>query len=73
MRDGYKIIDMDTHVNPDFQVLEKYVEPSFRPRLEELTPYLRKREAADGGFRTSLSIGPVRFNRFPGEAPDAAG
>lgn len=72
MRDGYKVIDMDTHVNPDFTVLEKFVEPSFRPRLEDLAPYIRQRQAVEGGSRKSLSIGPVRFNRFPGTAPDAS-
>ena len=33
MKDSYKVIDMDTHVNPSLDVLEKYVDPAFRPRL----------------------------------------
>ena len=30
MKDGYKVIDMDTHVNPALDVLEKYVDPACR-------------------------------------------
>ena len=41
MKDGYRVLDMDTHVNPSLEVLAKYVDPSFRPRLEELKPYHR--------------------------------
>jgi hypothetical protein len=33
MKKGYKVIDMDTHVGPSFDVLCEYVDPSFRPRL----------------------------------------
>jgi hypothetical protein len=39
MKDGYKVIDMDTHVNASIDVLEKDVAPDFRPRLAELQPY----------------------------------
>ena len=39
MRNGYKIYDSDTHVFPSAETLERYVEPSFRPRLEELAPF----------------------------------
>ena len=81
MRDGYKIIDMDTHVNPAMEVLEKYVEPSFRPRFEELKPYYRTRKVAvDGTFgvgsqtevsRSGITVGAIPFDRFPGTAPKA--
>src|SRR6266849_9758699 len=39
MRNGFKVYDVDTHVMPIAEVLERYVDPSFRPRLAELTPY----------------------------------
>src|SRR5256885_104766 len=39
MKDGYRAFDADTHVNPAAEVLERYVDPSFRPRLAELDPY----------------------------------
>ena len=39
MRDGYKAFDADTHVNPASEVLDRYVDPSFRPRLPELAAH----------------------------------
>ena len=71
MRDGYKVIDMDTHVNPSIEVLEKYVEPGFRPRLAELKPYysVRQRSRPDGTIQTSktITVAPIPYDRFPGE------
>ncbi len=71
MRDGYKIIDMDTHVNPAMEVLEKYVEPSFRPRIDELKPYYRTRKSPDGEVRSGITVGAIPFDRFPGTEPKA--
>ena len=39
MRNGFKVYDADTHVMPIAEILEQYVDPSFRPRLPELAPY----------------------------------
>jgi len=39
MRAGLHVYDADTHVNPAAEVLERYVDPGFRPRLAELAPY----------------------------------
>jgi hypothetical protein len=39
MRDGLRVYDADTHVNPAAEVLERYVDPSFRPRLDDLARY----------------------------------
>ena len=39
MRAGLRIYDSDTHVNPAAEVLDRYVDPEFRPRLAELAPY----------------------------------
>ena len=64
MRNGYRVIDIDTHVNPSYDTLVKYVDPSFRSRLDELKPYIR----TVGGYR-ALSIASIPFDRFPGEAP----
>ena len=64
MKKGYKVIDIDTHVNPSYDTLVKYVDPSFRPRLDELTPYLRK-----VGDYTALSLASIPFDRFPGDPP----
>ena len=35
MRGGWRAFDADTHVNPAAEVLERYVDPDFRPRLGE--------------------------------------
>ena len=71
MRDGYKVIDMDTHVQPSMEVLAKYVEPSFRPRMDELKPYHRARTGADGVTRTGITVGAIPYDRFPGVTPKA--
>ena len=42
----------------------KYVDSSFRSRLDELKPYLRT-----VGSYTALSMASIPFDRFPGEAP----
>ena len=42
MRNGFKVYDVDTHVMPMAEVLEQYVDPSFRPRLPELETNLRR-------------------------------
>jgi uncharacterized protein len=39
MRNGLQAWDADTHVNPAAEVLERYVDPAFRPRLADLAPY----------------------------------
>jgi len=39
MKNGFRVYDSDTHVNPAAEVLERYVDPGFRPRLAELEPY----------------------------------
>jgi predicted TIM-barrel fold metal-dependent hydrolase len=64
MKKGYKVIDIDTHVNPSYDTLSKFVEPSFRPRLDEMKPYIRT-----VGTYNALSIASIPFDRFPGEAP----
>lgn len=39
MRNGFRVFDADTHVYPAAEVLERYVDPDFRPRLAELAKY----------------------------------
>ena len=39
MKDGFRVYDSDTHVNPAAEVIERYVDPGFRPRLAELAAY----------------------------------
>ena len=34
MRNGFRIVDIDTHVNPSYDTLVKYLDPSTRARAE---------------------------------------
>jgi predicted TIM-barrel fold metal-dependent hydrolase len=65
MYKGYKVADMDTHVLPSEEVLEKYVDPSFRSRLPELKPYYR--DLGESGH--TLAAGLLAFDRNIGEMP----
>jgi hypothetical protein len=53
MKNGFRVYDSDTHVNPAAEVLERYVDPGFRPRLAELAPYRQ----ASGEGRHHYSFG----------------
>ena len=39
MKNGYRVYDTDTHIDPGADVLERYVDPGFRARLADLAPY----------------------------------
>ncbi len=39
MKNGLRAWDADTHVNPAAEVLDRYVDPGFRPRLADLAPH----------------------------------
>src|SRR5262245_21220808 len=70
MRNGLKVYDTDTHVMPVAEVLEQYVDPSFRPRLAELAPYrIPASAAAEGGQpRHSYRVQQRFYRRVLGEA-----
>src|SRR5436305_6649879 len=64
MRNGFRVYDADTHVSPSAEILERYVDPSFRPRLAELAPYCH--DTGDGLH--SYSFGRKFYRRVLGEA-----
>jgi uncharacterized protein len=70
MKNGFRIYDADTHVNPAAEVLERYVDPAFRPRLAELAPYRlaasRGANGADGLHH--YRVGPKFYRRVLGES-----
>lgn len=72
MKNGYRVIDMDTHVNPSFTTLLKYMEEPFKARLPDLDPYLRVQDYGTGKF-TTITVAPYPYDRFPGEAPSEEG
>ena len=58
MKDGLRIYNSDTHVLPAAEVLERYVDPGFRPRLAELAPYrapIRQSAEHSGGGITAIA------------------
>ena len=57
MKNGFRIYDTDTHIEPGADVLAKYVDPGFRSRLDDLAPYRHavKSRSADGAYGTSRS------------------
>ena len=62
MKRGYKVIDMDTHIGPSFDVLCEYVDPSFRPRLPEMDQYRQR-----GG--KNIAVAPYQWSRYAGHKP----
>ena len=73
MRSGYKVYDSDTHVNPVAEVLERYVDPSFRSRLPELEPYkVPAGQPVDGEPQKHVyRVGTKLYKRILGKAgPD---
>ena len=76
MRQGFRVIDADTHVNPSLDVLLRYADNDLRDRLDDLAPYRRtvtvvpgRGDAEDVGASTILAIKPVRLQRVAGEKP----
>ena len=78
MRNGFKVYDSDTHVNPAADVLDRYVDSGFRARLPELQPHrLQFGSAAQGSGRLDqYRVGTKFYRRILGEAeadPDFTG
>ena len=70
MRQGIRIYDTDTHIDPGADVLERYVDPDFRPRLADLEPYrvATKSRSGDGSIRHSYRFARMAYERTLGEA-----
>jgi predicted TIM-barrel fold metal-dependent hydrolase len=69
MRNGLHVYDSDTHVNPAAEVLERYVDPDFRPRLAELAPYrFPTGKPVDGVQLHNYRVGTKSYPRVLGEA-----
>jgi predicted TIM-barrel fold metal-dependent hydrolase len=58
-----RIIDMDTHVVPALEVLERYLTPQAKERLPELQPYLRSSKDEGGNMTTLLRVNPIPYTR----------
>jgi predicted TIM-barrel fold metal-dependent hydrolase len=78
MRQGFRVFDSDTHVNPSMDVLLRYADAPLRERMDDLAPYLRKVKVSPGrgddedqGQATILSIKQLRYSRVAGAKPSA--
>ena len=74
MRQGFKVYDSDTHVNPAAEILDQYVDPSFRARLADLAPYRQQfGQAAQGsGQLQQYRVGTKYYRRILGTAGPSA-
>ena len=76
MKDGFRVYDSDTHVLPAAEVIERYVDPDFRPRLAELAQYrtpIRQSAEHSGGGMHGYRIAPQLYRRVLGEAAPREG
>ena len=65
MRDGYKVIDVDTHVTPSIEVLLRYADAYLLGRAEELKPYTRVTKPVAGRGHPTHDYGVVRVDPYP--------
>ena len=62
MHKGYRVIDMDTHIGPSFDVLCEYVEPGLRERVKDMDQY---RQASG----RNIAVAPYQWTRYAGQKP----
>ena len=71
MKDGLRVFDADTHVEPTAEVLDAYVDPGFRPRLADLAAYrvpVRPNNPGGSPGRHVYRYGQISYRRILGEA-----
>ena len=71
MKDGLRVFDADTHVEPTAEVIDQYVDPAFRSRLPELTPFRQPVRPGNPGGAPGKHVyryGQISFKRILGEA-----
>jgi hypothetical protein len=70
MKNGFRVYDSDTHVMPAAEVLERYVDPGFRPRLAELAAYRApiRQSAEHSGGGHAYRVNTKYYRRILGEA-----
>jgi predicted TIM-barrel fold metal-dependent hydrolase len=65
MKNGYRIIDTDTHVGPNIETFEKYASQALLDRWDELRPYYMP--VTEGHH---LSIDPIPYKRQMNQSAD---
>jgi predicted TIM-barrel fold metal-dependent hydrolase len=70
MRNGYRVIDADTHVNPSLDTLLRYADKALLSKMDRLEPNIRRTQPTAGrgdseGNATvaNLVIAPLRYGR----------
>ncbi|HEY8693056.1 MAG TPA: amidohydrolase family protein [Chloroflexota bacterium] len=76
MRQGLRVIDMDTHVTPSSEVLLRYADSRLRTRQDELTPYIRMVKTLPGRGHPEtdypiLRVKPIPYERVAGQKEGA--
>ena len=75
MKNGFRVYDSDTHVLPAAEIIERYVDPDFRPRLAELAQFrtpIRQSAEHSGGLH-SYRVAQQYYRRILGEAAPREG
>ena len=67
MRQGYKVIDVDTHVTPSSEVLLRYADEELADRADELIPFTRRTKPVAGRGHPDHEYGVIRVNPYPFE------
>ncbi len=67
MRQGYRVIDVDTHVTPSAEVLFRYADKELRDRQDELKPYERRMKPTPGRGHPEVEYTIWRINPYPYE------
>lgn len=65
MRQGYKVIDVDTHVTPSYEVLMRYADAALQARASEIEPHVRRTKPVAGRGHPNHEYGVVRVNPYP--------
>ena len=76
MKDGLRVFDADTHVEPTAEVIDSYVDPAFRARLPELAQYRQPVRAGNPGGAPGKHVyryGQIQYKRILGEAAPREG
>ena len=72
MRNGYRVVDADTHVTPSMEVLHRYAGKALKDRWTDLAPYQREMKSPPGRGHpthpwTTMKVKPLPYNRVAGQ------
>ena len=72
MRNGYRVVDVDSHVTPSMEVLNKFAGTEIKSRWDEFSPYFRTMNSPLGRGHpespwTTIKINPIPYDRIAGQ------